>query len=185
MTRNSSPPSRPTTSSARHCWRRMRATWIRSRSPAAWPMVSFTDLEAVEIEQQHAGVELVAEAAGDLGREPLLQRPPVVEAGQLVGGRGAVELLHQLRVLERDRGGEGERAGQLQLGAAVQLVADAGAEHQHRHPLGARVERHHQLGAGARPARRRRRRPRRSRRSRRGGPGRGRLCRWGRGGDDR
>ena len=53
-------------------------------------------LEAVQVQQQDARVQLVAEAAGDLGREPLLQRAAVVEAGQLVGGGGAVELLDQL-----------------------------------------------------------------------------------------
>ena len=105
-------------------------------------------LEPVEVEQQDAGVELVAQAPGDLRRKPLLQRATIVEAGELIRGGGAVELLDQLRVLERDRGRERERARQFELRPAIQLVADPRAQNQDRHPLGAGIERDHQLGTG-------------------------------------
>ena len=39
--------------------------------------------------------------------------------------------------------------GELHLRPAVDLVADPAAQHEHRHPLGPGVERHHQLGARA------------------------------------
>ena len=105
-------------------------------------------LEPVEVEQQDAGVELVPQAPGDLRAKPLLERATIVEPGELVGRGGAVELLDQLRVLERDRRRERERPCQLELRPAIELVADPRAENQHRHPLGAGVEWYHQLRAG-------------------------------------
>jgi hypothetical protein len=104
-------------------------------------------LEPVEIQEQHAGVELMPQTARDLGGEPVFQRTAIAEPGQLIRGCGAVELFHQLRVLERNGSGERKRAGQLGFRPAIQLVADPGAEHQHRHPLGAGIEGDHQLRA--------------------------------------
>src|SRR5439155_5566502 len=44
------------------------------------------DLEAVEVDHEDAGMELVAEAAGDFGGETLFEGTAIVETGELVSG---------------------------------------------------------------------------------------------------
>src|SRR3954454_19796208 len=78
-------------------------------------------LESVQIQQQHAGMQLVPEAAGYLGCQPLLQRTPVAQPGQLIWGPRAMQLLPQLRVFECDRRRKGKGSGQLRLRSAIQL----------------------------------------------------------------
>jgi len=53
-------------------------------------------LEPVEVEQQNTGVELMPQTSRDLGSEPVFQRSPVAQSGQLVGRSSTVQLLDQL-----------------------------------------------------------------------------------------
>ena len=60
-TTNSSPPSRATTSLVAQARRAgARAISFSSTSPASWPSVSLIDLEAVEVDEQHRELALVA-----------------------------------------------------------------------------------------------------------------------------
>ena len=86
-------------------------------------------LEAVKIQQENAGVQLMAQAPGDLGGEALLQRATVAEPGELVRGGRAVNCSTS-SILQGD-GPQRERAGHLGS-APLEFVADARAQHQAR-----------------------------------------------------
>jgi hypothetical protein len=105
-------------------------------------------LEPVEIDQHDRGRELVTGGPGNLGLQPLLDRPAVVQAGEAVRRRRAVKLFDQERILERDRRGEGQGAGQLEFRDPVVLARDPRAERQHREPLGTGFEGDQNLAPG-------------------------------------
>ena len=102
--------------------------------------------EAIDIEQDHRGLELVAVAARELGIEPLLYRATVEQAGDLVGSSRALQPLDQLGVLERDRRGERQGGGELPLGAAIHQLVEPRSQYHQREPFAPRVQRDHQLG---------------------------------------
>ena len=146
ITRNSSPPRRPTTSGCRHCSFRSRPTPRSSSSPAACPPLSLTSLKLSTSSRMIVVSSWCRVERASSGAEPLLQRAPVEQRGEFVGVGGGLQLLDQVRVLERDGRREGERAGQVELRRTVAVFVEPGPEQEDGQPLGAGVERDHQLG---------------------------------------
>ena len=101
-TANSSPPSRPATSTFR-TWARKRSPNVCSaRSPARWPCSSLTPLEVVQIREHERKRGFEQARPLELVLERLQEAAAVDEAGQFVGGRLPLDALVQPRVLEGD-----------------------------------------------------------------------------------
>ena len=125
---NSSPPGRATRSSSRTQAVSRAATLRSSVSPTVWPERVVDDLEAVEIERQHADAVIQAPGVAKLGLELAGEQRAVRQPGQrilqraaaqLLLGRGAVkragdhvrDRLQEPRVLDRERAGRRARRG--------------------------------------------------------------------------
>ena len=72
-------------------------------------------LEVVDVDHHHGDVLVRARGAGQLAPQALVEVTVVVEAGERVGLRLALEPRSDVRVVERERGGVAEPLGELEL----------------------------------------------------------------------
>src|SRR5215216_770483 len=144
-TANSSPPKRATVSLGRTQDRSRSATWISSRSPAAWPQAVVDLLEPVQVDEQHRHRRGLALGPLEGVVDPVLEQGPVGQRGQRVVERLVDQLVLELAALGDVAGVEDqpadagvvEQVGDGDLGRAPVPVAVAQGQLQLQDPVGA------------------------------------------------
>ena len=98
MTTNSSPPSRATTSLERRLWRSRLADFHQQGVAGIMTERIVDDLEAVEIDEQHGELPLVAPRGLDRKMQQLVEHLAIGQTGQAVMRRQIFDPLVRLRL---------------------------------------------------------------------------------------
>ena len=125
ITANSSPPIRQTTSAARTLARRWSARSASTSSPTACPKTSLTFLKSSMSTITTRDVRVLCRGQRQLAAEALVEVAVVVEPGERVGLRLALEPRADVRVVECQRSRVAEPLRELELGVAEgRVLAD-------------------------------------------------------------